>query len=88
MENTENIIVPKITNSKTKEYIQAYNKKRYQSNRDKLLAQSKTKYICECCHIEIYKNYKTKHEKSKKHQSLMNNVINQIELKDQEVHQI
>lgn len=66
--------------SKTKDYVQEYNKKRYQQNKDTLKLRASVKARCEDCNCEIVKcklnrHYKTKiHiDKVKNNQQLQNN---------------
>ncbi len=69
----KNICVNKYIAGRTiKEYMKKYNKKQWEDNKEKIKEKRKEKYKC-ICGSEFIKIHKSRHNKTKKHISFINN---------------
>jgi hypothetical protein len=68
IENTHNCVNKYIPNRTSKEYKKVYNKE----NREKILAQKKERFICQCG-SNVSKAHKARHIASKKHKEFIEN---------------
>jgi len=63
----------KIYREKNKQYYIEYFLKYYEKNKNKILEKNSEKITCEICSCQIRRNFKSRHEKSKKHKDNLTN---------------